>query len=183
MDETEALRAWLPGLLERVREASRAGEVVRLDEARGGDASGAAASPAAVVTFAESEPRTDLAIVREGQHAYLYSTRYMTPQYAATAARAAEGDVLRLIAEKVRADSAIYPRPTPIETFAERPFNLAIDQVTAACERMAADQAFDDIRQVAASDGTLFLFSARHLDQAYAASLAEWLAVGRSNNP
>jgi len=173
MSESDALRSRLVALLERVRQASRDGAVLRLDEACGGDLGGAG----------EVVPVDDLTIVYEGRHAYLYSTRHMTRQYAETAARVAEGDIPRLIAEAVRADSATYPRPTPIGTFAEPPFGLAGDQITLALERILADPGFNDIRRVTASDGTLFLFSARHLEPEHAASLAEWLAVGRSNNP
>jgi hypothetical protein len=183
MNDSEAPRSCLAALLERVRQASRDGAVLRLDEAHGGDLVGAGVSPTALLAFAEREHLDDLAIVCEGQHAYLYSTRYMTHQYAETAARVGEGDIPRLIAEAVRADSAIYPRPTPIGTFAERPFGLDRDQIALALERMLDDPGFDDIRRVTASDGTPFLFSARHLEPGHAASLAEWLAVGRSNNP
>ena len=200
MDETEALRSRFAVFLERVRQASRAGVVVRPDdvcagnlsgaggevpigETAVGSSSGAGVSPAALIALAEGGRLDDLSIVHEGQCAYLYSTRFMTRQYAETAARVAEGDIPRLIAEAVRADSATYPRPTPIETFAERPFGLASDQVTLALERMLADPGFGDIRRITASDGTVFLFSARHLEPAHAASLAEWLAVGRSDNP
>ena len=216
MDETQALRSRLAVFLERVRQASRAGAVLCLDEVgredlRGagaevpidetaagstgagaevptdetgaGSTSGAGVSPAALIALAEGGRLDDLAIVSEGQRAYLYSTRYMTRQYAEAAARVAEGDIPRLIAETVRADSAMYPRPTPIAIFAEQPFGLAGDQVAMALERMLADPGFNDIRRVTASDGTVFLFSTRHLEPAHAASLAEWLAVGRANNP
>jgi hypothetical protein len=169
MSESDALRSRLAALLERVRQASRDGAVLRLDE----------------VWREEAEPGRleDLAIVHEGRHAYLYSTRHMTRQYAETAARIAEGDITRLIAEAVRADSATYPRPTPVETFAGQPFGLAHDQISQALARMLADPGFYDIHTVTSSNGTLFLFSTRHLEPAHAASLAEWLAVGRSNNP
>jgi hypothetical protein len=211
MDEIEALRSRLAALLERVRQASRDGAVLRLDEdyqpsgaaevafgeAAAGTSgaavsvdetgapgtSGAGVSPAALIALAAREHVPDLAIVYEGRHAYLYSTRHMTRQYAEMAARIAEGNILRLIAEAVRADSATYPRPTPVGTFVERPFGLAADQITLALAHMLTDPCFDDIHRVTASDGTLFLFSTRHLEPAHAASLAEWLAVGRSNNP
>lgn len=212
MDEPEALRARYADLLEQVRRASRAGNVVRLDDVCGGSVSGAAevvsldeaaresvsgagvqpaagtasgagVSPAALIALAERGGLDDLAVVQAGRRTYLYSTRHMTRQYAEMAARRAEGDIPRLIAETVRADSATYPRPTPVETFAGRPFDLTADQIAPALVHLSADAAFDDIRKLTASDGTVFLYSARHLEPAHAASLAEWLAVGRANNP
>ena len=200
MDEPEALRARYADLLEQVRRASRAGDVARLDDVCGKSVSGAAevvslddaarasvsgagVSPAALIALAERGGLDDLAVVQAGRRTYLYSTRHMTRQYAEMAARRAEGDIPRLIAETVRADSATYPRPTPVETFAGRPFDLTADQIAPALVHLSADAAFDDIRKLTASDGTVFLYSARHLEPAHAASLAEWLAVGRANNP
>jgi hypothetical protein len=56
-----------------------------------------------------------------------------------------------------------------------------METLTAAVEQITC--ASPDIRRLRASDGSVFLFSTNHLDPSYAASLAEWLAVGRLQNP
>jgi hypothetical protein len=169
----------LESLAERVRRESRAGELVRLDEVWNGTAEEFAAlagSPSAGMV-------SDLQLIREGADAFLFSNRHMTGAYAESAARAAAGDPQHMIAAAVRSDSATYPRPTPIETFHDRPYVLSREQVTEAFSRMEADAEFADIRPVQASNGNCFLFSLRHMDQAQAQAIAEWLAVQRFKNP
>ncbi len=107
-DEIKRLEA----LADHVRGKSRAGELVRLDEACAGmgvEVAGLAESAAAVTV-------SDLRMVRAGTTGFLYSNRYMTSAYAEAAARAETGDRLQMISAAVRFDSATYPRPTPIET-------------------------------------------------------------------
>ncbi len=166
-------------LAREVREASRRGELTRLADVW----------PAtkeeylALEREAESYGLADIAWVRDGGDLLLYSGVYMTGRYARTAALAASGDVLRLIAETVRSDSATYPRPTPVETFAMEPFRMSPEAVTAAVEQLAADTQYDDIQSVRASDGSLFLYSTKSLEPPHARSLAEWTAVERFENP
>lgn len=166
-------------LAHHVREASKRGELSRLADVWPGTEE----EFLALQHEAESYGLDDIAWVRDGGDLLLYSDIYMTGRYARTAALAVSGDVLRLIAETVRSDSATYPRPTPVETFAMQPFRLSPEAVTAAVEQLAADTQYDDIQSVRASDGSLFLFSTRSLEPPHARSLAEWKAVERFENP
>ena len=172
------LLARLDALADRVRSASRARGVVRLDDvwtgteeeflhvARGGAVSGL----------------EDIALIRDGGRTYVYSERLMTSQYALLAARAESEDLPYIIAETVRSDSVVYPRPTSVQFFCGAPYFLSPDMVAAAVEALSSDPQYADIRQLRASDGSLYLYSAEHMHPAYAQSLAEWDAVGRFQN-
>ena len=154
----------------RVREASSSGTLLPLDQEE-------------MLELARRHGFDDINLIREGERMFAYSERHMTRRYAELAVRAGSADLLRAVAETVRSDSATYPRPTPVATFSEKPFRMSPEQINAALEALATDLLYRDIQLVSASDRSRFLFSSRHLDAAHAASLAEWLAVGRFTNP
>jgi hypothetical protein len=160
----------LDEIADKVRQASREGRILSLSEVWSG-------------TDEEFAAFGDIVLIREGPVCYLYSSDYMSRRYAETAVGVASGDACRMIAETVRSESATYPRPTPVDAFARNPYNLSMDQVTAALQVMSGDDAYADIRPVSASDGTLFLFSSSHMNPGLAASLAERIAVGQYENP
>ncbi len=154
----------------RVRRACSAGSVVALESEQLAEA-------------AHDGGFADIGFIRDSGRVYAYSDLHMTRRYAESAARAMSPDLLHAIAETVRSDSAVYPRPTPVAVFLEQPFLIAPERLNPAIAALAADPAFADIRQATASDGSVFLFSTNHMDAAQARSLAEWLAVTRFNNP
>jgi hypothetical protein len=125
----------------------------------------------------------DLVLIKEGKRAFLYSENYMSRQYAEAAGRAASANTLELIAEAVRYDSTTYPRPTPSDTFACKPYGLSAAATATALAEMSCDPRYADIKLTRASNGSLFLFSSDRLSPSHAASLAEWLAVGQFENP
>ncbi len=102
---------------------------------------------------------------------------------AAGDARTPGDPLLAQLAEAVRRDSSAYPRPTPVDAWRDAPFGLSDAGLDAALARLRADPACEDIREVAASDGSRFLYSSRHMSEAVAASRAEWIAVGQRQNP
>ncbi len=169
----------LETLAETVREKSRAGELVRLDEVW----SGTEEEFAALAGSPLAETVADLQRIREGEGVFLFSNRHMTRAYGESAARVAACDPQHMIALAVRFDSAAYPRPTPIETFLDRPYLLSLKQVAAAVACIGVDEEFADIRLIQASNGNQFLCSLRHIDQAQAQAMAEWLAVRQFDNP
>jgi hypothetical protein len=169
----------LETLAERVRQESRAGELVRLDEVWNGTEEEFAAQAG----LPSARTVADVQLIREGTSGFLFSNRHMTRAYAESAARAAAGDPQHMIAAAVRFDSATYPRPTPIETFRDRPYLLSPEEVAAAVAFMEADAEFADIRPIQASNGSRYLFSLRHIDLAQAQAMAEWLAIGQFDNP
>ena len=111
-----------------------------------------------------------------------YSSQFMTRAYAGLLLRKA-GDRMHLIAETVRENSALYPRPLPLGAFEQPPFSLTREEILACIRGMAGEETFRDIAQTCTSAGNEYLFSTTHLDPDYAAGLAEWIDVGQYDNP
>lgn len=111
-----------------------------------------------------------------------YSVQFMTEMYARLLVRK-EGDPLQLIAEIVRENSSLYPRPFPAGGFERSPFGMRRDEIRQCLDRMAGLEAYQDIARTTTSAGNHFLYSTTHLDPDYAATLAEWIDVGQYDNP
>jgi len=111
-----------------------------------------------------------------------YSSQFMTQAYAALLLRK-EGEPMRLIAETVRENSALYPRPLPLGAFEQPPFSLTREEILSCLRRMAGDVAHQDIARTRTSAGNEYLYSTAHLEADHAASLAEWIDVGQHDNP
>ncbi len=118
----------------------------------------------------------------EGQNgeSLYYSTLDMTPEYAGILA--GQGS-LSLIADIIRENSRIYPRPVPLELFKQPPFELGDQEITEYLGQMKSNPEYSDISITITSTGAIFLYSTDSMDPAYANSLAEWIDVGASNNP
>jgi len=127
-----------------------------------------------------SEDLHELA-AQDGSRRY-YSSHFMTEAYAMILLQKL-GDHLRLIAETVRENSAVYPRPVPLDIFTQPPFDLTRQEVVNDLERMAAEEEYRDIVPTTTSASRVFLYSTLHLEPEYASMLAEWLDVGQFNNP
>jgi hypothetical protein len=102
--------------------------------------------------------------------------------YAAILA-ARGGDPLPLIVQTVREQSRLHPRPVPVATFNEPPFDFNRQDLAICIERMRSDPETADIAYTVTSAGTTFLYSTRHLHPDHAAALAEWIDVGEAENP
>lgn len=117
----------------------------------------------------------------DGVSAY-YSLQSMTETYAGLLAGKAEAPPAQ-IARVVRDHSKRYPRPIRADSFSLPPFAFSQETISVSLEMLEKDNVYQDIRQTTTSAGTLFLFSCYHLDPEYASLLAEWLDVGRVDNP
>lgn len=113
---------------------------------------------------------------------YYYSSQSLSATYAGILLHKEEGDP-ELITHVVRENSAIYPRPVPLDIFGESPFDLTQEEILECLDKMAENKAYQDIARTTTSIGTVFLYSNRHLEPDYASVLAEWLDVGQMNNP
>jgi len=118
---------------------------------------------------------------RDGSRHY-YSSLFMTESYARILHQK-ESNHLQLIAEIVRQNSAVYPRPVPLDMFTQPPFELTHEEVLNDLERMAAEEEYKDIVRTTTSGFRVFLYSTQHLEPEYASMLAEWLDVGQFDNP
>jgi hypothetical protein len=111
-----------------------------------------------------------------------YSSLAMSEAYATLLTRKEE-DLRLMMAEITRENSAIYPRPVPLDIFMGSPFDLTQEEILECLKKMGQEAGYQDIAQTTTSIGTIFLYSNQHLDPGYAAMLAEWLDVGQANNP
>ena len=114
---------------------------------------------------------------------YLYSETYITKNYAAILGRAAADDPAAAIAETVREESNIYPRPTNIDIFKEQAFNISPSELEAFISKSLKREDLHDIKVLHASTGARYLYSSKYLSADYAKALAEWQEVGEENNP
>jgi len=118
----------------------------------------------------------------KGEGPRLYSSQFMTESYARILLQK-ETNVLLLIAEVVRENSAVYPRPVSLDLFEDSPFNLTQGELQRHLEQMGKKKEYRDIKQTTTSAGNVFLYSSSHLEPDYASMLAEWFDVGQFNNP
>lgn len=175
--------AALADLVTRVRQASADGQLVSLAEAAA-QCFPESTPEDAIRQLSQLLPQTgDLKLIGEGDEACLYHAGAMTDTYARLMHCSLYRDNLAVIANFVRENSRIYPRPTPLAAFCATPFGLSEAQVREAIKQMANDARFADIRTTAASNGDLYLYSSDHLGEELAASLAEWDAVGQFASP
>jgi hypothetical protein len=128
----------------------------------------------------ESEDLHEMA-APDGSRDY-YSSTFMTEAYAKILSLK-RGGSRQLIAEIVRQNSACYPRPVPLDTFMQPPFDLTCEAVRNNLERMQKEEEYLDIASTTTSSSRVFLYSTLHLEPDHAAMLAEWLDVGQFENP
>ena len=111
-----------------------------------------------------------------------YSSIYMVDKYVKILIQKGE-DPLLMIAEIVRENSKIYPRPIPLDIFKESPFKFSEEVLLGFLEEMDEQEEYQDIARTTTSIGTIYLYSTHHLEPDYASTLAEWLDVGQADNP
>jgi hypothetical protein len=114
---------------------------------------------------------------------YLYSETYMTQQYAALLARAEAKDPCLTIAETVREESRIYPRPTKVQLFYAPVFQIDPGQMEQMVERTLQQPECADIHKIVAVTGAIYLYSNRYMEPALAERWVQWEEVERLNNP
>jgi hypothetical protein len=114
---------------------------------------------------------------------YLYSERHITGNYAQLLARVEAGDPLATIAETVRDESRIYPRPTHVRLFTQPPFGLKPDQIDEYVDALLQEEGYQDIQRIRAQTGAVYLYSTKHLSEALARSMVYSEEVERYENP
>lgn len=177
----EALEQKLAELLNYIRHQSREGELVNIADLK----------------FAEDFPEEDRAEVMARLEAseeikrleasdgrvFLYSSAFMVDRYAKTLLQREENDPRLLVAETVREESQLYPRPTPVNVFTLPPYKLPKQILDTVVAELVADEGdYADIKEVIASTGARYLYSDRHLEKQYAEYLVEWQEVGQYEN-
>jgi hypothetical protein len=174
-----------------IRERSETGQLIQFDEISTElvrqclAKSDAADEPANFEVILENaaQANADLQRISAGNGiAYYYSTLSLSETYAKILVSKEEGPI-SVIAQVVRENSEIYPRPVPLDFFSGPPFDLTQEEILDCLEKMGEQSEYQDIARTTTSAGTVFLYSLRHLEPDYAFTLAEWLDVGQVNNP
>lgn len=104
---------------------------------------------------------------------YFYSTLYMSGSFARIQARLRDKDIKVTIAESVREESRIYPRPALRSQFLSEPFWLSEEEIDQALEELRTSEEYCDIHPCVTSDGTRYLYSDKYLTEAHALSLVD----------
>lgn len=129
------------------------------------------------------EEYADIKEIKGAQTRYYYDSQDITDNYARMLAMVEDKDLLKLVAETVRHESKTYPRPTTIKLFTLAPFHLDHKTIEGLIKELAKRQEYEDIQEVKASNGAIYLYSDRLMKKAQAASIAEWTEVLRFENP
>ncbi|HEX7573374.1 MAG TPA: hypothetical protein VF514_09785 [Bacteroidota bacterium] len=115
---------------------------------------------------------------------YFHSEIYLSGNYAKILLRAAANDPCAAIAETVRDDSRIYPRPTNSQLFKEKAFGIDPDELEVHIAETLGKPEFIDIKKmVHPSTGVVYLYSSQYLGGDQAWNIMDWEEVGRANNP
>lgn len=177
-------------LLAAIRDASKAAslkpiseltELKELSDAGTGD--GEALSVEALEALIADAAEDDIKLMRGTKDTYYFSESHITAAYALHLFRIAERDPAKMIADTVRDESRIYPRPTPAYIFLDSPFNMTESQLDGVLWQISQRNDMTDIKNTTVSNGALYLFSTQYLTVAHAETMAEWNEVGQAENP
>ena len=171
----------------RAVEASTQGSMEPDDDQGHLDAARRSAMAKVAVSLTEmeaAEEYQDITSIYDSEgELYLYSERHVTGRYARILLQVQTDDASTLIADTVREDSKIYPRPTAIELLTEPPYSIDSDEIEALVRRTIESEEFEDIKRIVASTGAAYLYSELHMSEAWARSLVETIEVDYDENP
>ena len=115
---------------------------------------------------------------------FFYSNRHLSDYYALQLARVAVKDSCVLIAETVRDESRIYPRPTCVLLFLQKLFGVTEADLEAVVREMLERPEFSDIKaMIHPATGGVYLYSNKYLDRERAFMMMDYEEVIRPANP
>jgi hypothetical protein len=135
------------------------------------------------LTKAVSDEDSTLKVLEGKKDLYIYDSKKMADSYAEILKNQEDEDIPKMIADTIRRDSKIYPRPTDKRVFSHAPFNLDTQTLTTVLESMKKDEEYADIKVCTASNGVDYLYSNQHLLEDQAIYLTEWYEVEEELNP
>jgi hypothetical protein len=137
-----------------------------------------------LMSLLDDERFKDIHLVANSRETrYLYSDQFMTGTYAGILAQAEAHDPLATIADIVREESRIYPRPTALTTFNAPVYNINPDELGKYADDLVTRPEYSDIKSVLASTGTRYLYSETFINRDFVKAAVEWEEVGRYLNP
>jgi|GEM_PF-1497165 len=115
---------------------------------------------------------------------FFYSTRHMSDYFAVLLSRVAAKDPCATIAETVRDESRIYPRPTCILLFKEKLFGMNEADLKEIVDRTLERPEYSDLKKmVHPATGGIYLYSSQYIDGNTAFAKMDWQEVGKDANP
>lgn len=129
------------------------------------------------------EEFSDICVNKGKEKIYLFSENHITRNYAKMMISVEERDLLKTIAETVREESKIYPRPTDVRLFTKAPFKLSKEEFYEVYEQLKKKGEYSDIQETRASNNAMYLYSDKFMKKALASSLTEWIEVEAEQNP
>jgi hypothetical protein len=176
-------------LLAAIRDASRVAKLKPISELKeillaqpvGTDA--VALPSMDLETMVAEAAEDDIKLMRGTRDIYYFSENFMTAAYALHLFRVMEKDPARMVADTVRDESRIYPRPTPAYAFLHPPFSMKEAELDGVLWQISQRNDMTDIKSTTVSNGALYLYSTLHLTVLHAETMAEWNEVGQAENP
>ncbi len=126
-----------------------------------------------MVQMKEMPSCADIVSVQGEKDAYYYSNATMADNYAMIAAFIEDKDVPRTIAEMVRFNCKTYPAPTPLYHFMRHPYAYTKPQIERARDEIKRRKGYEDIEDLTAFNGIVYLFSTQTMSRRYAQALAD----------
>lgn len=126
---------------------------------------------------------SDICVNKGKEKIYLYSKNYITNNYANMVISVEEKDHFKMIADIVRQESKVYPRPTDARLFNKAPFKLTKEEFYEIYKQLKNKDEYKDIKEARASNNALYLYSDKFMKKALADSLTEWIEVEAEQNP
>jgi hypothetical protein len=115
---------------------------------------------------------------------FFYSTRHMSDYFAVLLSRVAAHDPCATVAETVRDESRIYPRPTCVLLFREKLFGMNEADIKEIVDKTLERPEYSDLKMmVHPVTGGVYLYSSQYVDGSTAFALMDWQEVGKDANP
>lgn len=115
---------------------------------------------------------------------FFYSGLHMSGYYALVLSRVAAKNPCATIAAMVRDESRIYPRPTCVQLFLEKPFGLPPCELKAVVDATLSKPEFGDLKMIVhPATGGVYLYSDRYMNFDSASRIMDWQEVGKDANP
>lgn len=115
-------------------------------------------------------PELGLLSARDGT-AYAFSKQFLTEQYAQVLLRITENDPCYTIAQTVREESRLYPRPTNTEIFRYGVFDMDRNKLDEYIVR--TQEEYEDIKVLRLSSGDVYLYSSTFMNEDQAEMVAK----------
>jgi hypothetical protein len=117
-------------------------------------------------------------------HVFIYSDRHMSGYYALVLSRLAAENPGVTIAAMVRDESRIYPRPTCVQLFMGKPFDIPPCDLKSIVDETLRKEEFSDIRMMTHPEtGGVYLYSSQYLSDDAAFKIMHWMEVVKDANP